>query len=80
MALTQILAIVLDQVEGIEDRGWSGLSAGQFAIQARETGHDCRGAETVAGGLHRQPPRQSLGPTSSRWLRRLGSKLQTVLP
>jgi hypothetical protein len=69
---------MLDQVEVVEDRGLRSRPSAQFAIQAARR-------DTTAAALRQwpeAPPTTSpiLGPKSSRWLRRLGDKLQTVLP
>jgi hypothetical protein len=63
--IAQSLAIMFDQVEGMQDPGSRGRPSAQFAIHARETGHHYRGAEAVAVGLHRQSPRQSSAPNAA---------------
>jgi hypothetical protein len=64
--IAQSLAIMFDQVEGVQDPGSRGRPSAQFAIEARETGHHhYRGAEKVAVGLHRQSPRQSSAPNAA---------------
>jgi hypothetical protein len=57
--LTQILAIVLDKVEGIEDRGSSSLATGQLleSRQAVRPDHDGLAVNREALGF--DPPRSS---------------------